>query len=392
MKTQVAIIGAGPSGLLLGQLLHRCGIDNVILERHTPDYVLGRVRAGVLEYGFVDLMREAGVSRRMDAEGLEHDGFTLAFQGRRHRVDMKALTGRSVLVYGQTEVTHDLMDARQASGAPIYYEATDVELHDFLDGKPRVTFHHQGQRHTLECDYIAGCDGFHGVSRKSVPQDRIRNFERVYPFGWLGLLTDTPPVEEELIYVHNPRGFALCSMRSHTRSRYYLQCSLAEHVEDWSDDRFWTELSNRLPEDVAAKLQTGPSFEKSIAPLRSFVAEPMRFGQLFLVGDAAHIVPPTGAKGLNLASSDVYTLYHALRGACLENRPQLLDRYSEICLRRIWKAERFSWWMTSLLHAFEGDPFSERIQRAEQDYYTSTQAGLTTIAENYVGLPYEPVV
>jgi p-hydroxybenzoate 3-monooxygenase len=392
MKTQVAIIGAGPSGLLLGQLLQRCGIDNVILERHTPDYVLSRVRAGVLEYGFVNLMREAGVSARMDAEGLEHDGFTLAFQGRRQRVDMMALTGKSVLVYGQTEVTHDLMDARRASGAPILYEATDVQLHDFLDGKPRVTFMHEGQRKTLDCDYIAGCDGFHGVSRQSAPQDRIRNFERVYPFGWLGLLTDTPPVEDELIYVHNPRGFALCSMRSHTRSRYYLQCSLAEHIEEWSDDRFWSELSARLPEDVAAKLQTGPSFEKSIAPLRSFVAEPMRFGKLFLVGDAAHIVPPTGAKGLNLASSDVYTLYHALRGACLDNRPELLDRYSEICLRRVWKAERFSWWMTSLLHAFDGDAFSQRIQQAEQDYYTSTQAGLTTIAENYVGLPYEPVV
>ncbi|WP_345797727.1 4-hydroxybenzoate 3-monooxygenase [Castellaniella sp. MT123] len=393
MKTQVAIIGAGPSGLLLGQLLHRCGIDNVILERHTPEYVLGRVRAGVLEYGFVDLMREAGVSARMDADGLEHTGFTLAFQGDRHRVDMHGLTGKSVLVYGQTEVTHDLMDARRESGAPIYYEATDVQLHDFLEGdKPRVTFQHEGKQHVLECDYIAGCDGFHGVSRKSAPQDKIHNFERVYPFGWLGLLTETPPVEDELIYVHNPRGFALCSMRSHTRSRYYIQCSLAEHVEDWSDDRFWTELSARLPEDVAGKLQTGPSFEKSIAPLRSFVAEPMRFGRMFLVGDAAHIVPPTGAKGLNLASSDVYTLYHALRGAYHENRPELLDRYSEICLRRIWKAERFSWWMTSLLHTFDEGGFNQRIQKAEQDYYTSTQAGLMTIAENYVGLPYEPVV
>lgn len=393
MKTQVAIIGAGPSGLLLGQLLHRCGIDNVILERHTPDYVLGRVRAGVLEYGFVDLMREAGVSANMDAEGLDHGGFSLAFQGRQERVDMRGLTGKSVLVYGQTEVTRDLMEARRASGAPIYYEATDVALHDFLDGdKPRVSFMHEGQKHLLECDYIAGCDGFHGVSRQSVPTDRIQNFERVYPFGWLGLLTDTPPVEDELLYVHNPRGFALCSMRSHTRSRYYIQCSLADHVDDWSDDRFWTELTARLPEDTAAKLQTGPSFEKSIAPLRSFVAEPMRFGNLFLVGDAAHIVPPTGAKGLNLASSDVYTLYHALRGACLEGRPDLLDRYSEICLRRIWKAERFSWWMTTLLHTFDDDTFSQRIQRAEQDYYTSTQAGLMTIAENYVGLPYEPVV
>jgi p-hydroxybenzoate 3-monooxygenase len=373
-------------------LLHRCGIDNVILERHTPDYVLGRIRAGVLEYGFVDLMREAGVAERMDREGLEHDGFTLAFQGQRHRVDMKSLTGKSVLVYGQTEVTHDLMDARKASGAPIYYEAEDVQLHDFLDGRPRVTFSHHGQQHSIDCDYIAGCDGFHGVSRKSVPKDRIQEFERVYPFGWLGLLSDTPPVEDELIYVHSPRGFALCSMRSHTRSRYYVQCSLAEHVEEWSDDRFWTELAHRLPEDVAAKLVTGPSIEKSIAPLRSFVAEPMRFGKLFLVGDAAHIVPPTGAKGLNLASSDVYTLYHALRGTYQDKRPELLDRYSEICLRRIWKAERFSWWMSMLLHKFDDDAFSQRIQKAEQDYYTSTQAGLTTIAENYVGLPYEPVV
>jgi p-hydroxybenzoate 3-monooxygenase len=392
IKTQVAIIGAGPSGLLLGQLLHRCGIDNVILERHTPDYVLGRIRAGVLEYGFVDLMREAGVAERMDREGLVHDGFTLAFQGRREHVDMKGLTGKSVLVYGQTEVTRDLMDARKASGAPIYYEAEDVQLYDFLDGKPRVTFTHQGQQKTLECAYIAGCDGFHGVSRKSVPKDRIKEFERVYPFGWLGLMSDTPPVEDELIYVHNPRGFALCSMRSHTRSRYYIQCSLAEHVDEWSDDRFWTELSARLPEDVAAKLVTGPSIEKSIAPLRSFVAEPMKFGNLFLVGDAAHIVPPTGAKGLNLASSDVYTLYLALRGACLDGRPELLDRYSEIALRRVWKAERFSWWMSMLLHTFDDDAFSQRIQKAEQDYYTSTRAGLTTIAENYVGLPYEPVV
>ena len=299
--------------------------------------------------------------------------------------------GRLVLV-PQTEVTRDLMDARKANGAPIYYEAEDVQLHDFLDGKPSVTFTHQGQKKTLECDYIAGCDGFHGVSRKSAPKDKIKEFERVYPFGWLGLMSDTPPVEDELIYVHNPRGFALCSMRSHTRSRYYIQCSLAEHVEEWSDDRFWTELSARLPEDVAGKLVTGPSIEKSIAPLRSFVAEPMKFGKLFLVGDAAHIVPPTGAKGLNLASSDVYTLYHALRGACLDGRPDLLDRYSEIALRRVWKAERFSWWMSMLLHTFDDDAFSQRIQKAEQDYYTSTRAGLTTIAENYVGLPYEAVV
>ncbi|HEX7382368.1 MAG TPA: 4-hydroxybenzoate 3-monooxygenase [Nevskiaceae bacterium] len=388
MRTQVAIIGAGPSGLLLGQLLHRCGIDNILLERRTPDYVLGRIRAGVLETGFVDLMREAGVSERMDAEGLVHEGFSLAFQGRRERVDMRALTGHSVLVYGQTEVTRDLMDARRRSGAPIHYEAEDVQIHGFLDGKPRVTYRHHGEAHTIECDYIAGCDGFHGVSRASVPAERIDNFERVYPFGWLGLLSDTPPVEDELIYVHDPRGFALCSMRSRTRSRYYVQCSLAEHVDEWPDERFWTELRARLPPDVAEKLVTGPSIEKSIAPLRSFVCEPMQFGRLFLVGDAAHIVPPTGAKGLNLASSDVYVLYHALRSACLERRPALLERYSELCLRRIWKAERFSWWMSMLLHRFDDDGFTQRIQKAEQDYYTSTKAGLTNIAENYVGLPY----
>lgn len=393
MKTQVAIIGAGPSGLLLGQLLHRQGIDTVILEAKTPEYVLSRIRAGVLEYGFVDLMREAGVSERMDKEGLVHDGFSLAFNDRRERIDMASLTGgHAVLVYGQTDLTEDLMQAREASGAPIIYEAANVQLHDFYTNKPSVTFEHKGEKITLECDYIAGCDGFHGVSRKSAPQDKIRNFERVYPFGWLGLLSDTPPIEEELLYIHNPRGFALCSMRSNTRSRYYLQCSLAEQVEDWSDDRFWTELSARLPVDIADQLVTGPSLEKSIAPLRSFVAEPMKFGRMFLVGDAAHIVPPTGAKGLNLASSDVYTLYHALRGTYHEGRADLLDRYSEICLRRIWKAERFSWWMTMLLHTFDDDPFSQRIQQAEQDYYTSTIAGRTTIAENYVGLPYEPVV
>lgn len=393
MKTQVAIIGAGPSGLLLGQLLHRQGIDTVILEAKTPEYVLSRIRAGVLEYGFVDLMREAGVNERMDKEGLVHEGFSLAFNDRRERIDMAGLTGgHAVMVYGQTDLTEDLMQARQASGAPIIYEAADVQLHDFYTDKPSVTFEHKGEKITLECDYIAGCDGFHGVSRKSAPQDKIRNFERVYPFGWLGLLSDTPPIEEELLYIHNPRGFALCSMRSATRSRYYLQCSLAEQVEDWSDDRFWTELSKRLPADIAGQLITGPSLEKSIAPLRSFVAEPMKFGRMFLVGDAAHIVPPTGAKGLNLASSDVYTLYHALRGTYHDGRADLLDRYSDICLRRIWKAERFSWWMTMLLHTFDDDPFSQRIQKAEQDYYTSTLAGRTTIAENYVGLPYEPVV
>lgn len=393
MKTQVAIIGAGPSGLLLGQLLHRCGIDNIILERRSPEYVLTRIRAGVLEDGFVKLMHEAGVSKHMDAEGIEHDGFSMIFQGeKRVHVDIKGLTGKHVLVYGQTEVTRDLMQARKENSAPIYYEADQVELHDFLDGKPSVSFVHNGEKHTIECDFIAGCDGFHGASRNSIPAEMIKHYDRVYPFGWLGLMADTPPVEDELIYVHNPKGFALCSMRSHTRSRYYVQCSLDEHVDEWSDDRFWNELKSRLPEDVAAKLVTGPSLEKSIAPLRSYVAEPMKYGNLFLVGDAAHIVPPTGAKGLNLASSDVYTLYHVLQGFYKNGRQELLNKYSEICLRRVWKAERFSWWMTRLLHVFDDDEFSKRIQWAEQEYYSSTQASLTTIAENYVGLPYEPVV
>lgn len=392
MKTQVAIIGAGPSGLLLGQLLHLQGIDTVILEARTPEYVLGRIRAGVLEQGFVDLLREAQAGERMDREGHVHEGFTLSFDGRQERIDLKELTGgKTVMVYGQTEVTRDLMEARTASGGVSIYEAANVQLHDFYSDKPRVTFLKNGELIELECDYIAGCDGFHGVSRKSAPKDAIKTFERVYPFGWLGVLSRTPPVSEELIYANHERGFALCSMRSATLSRYYVQCALDENIDDWSDERFWDELKARLPKEVADKLVTGPSIEKSIAPLRSFVTEPMKFGRMFLVGDAAHIVPPTGAKGLNLASSDVSTLYHALRRTYQEGRADLLEKYSDICLRRIWKAERFSWWMTSVLHKFDGDAFSERIQQAELAYYTSTRAGLTTIAENYVGLPYEPL-
>jgi p-hydroxybenzoate 3-monooxygenase len=392
MKTQVAIIGAGPSGLLLGQLLHLQGIDTVILEAKTPDYVLTRIRAGVLEQGFVDLLREAKASERMDREGHVHEGFSLSFSGKMERIDMKSLTGgKTVMVYGQTEVTKDLMEARGATGAVSIYEAENVQPHDFYSDKPRVTFVKDGEAIELECDYIAGCDGFHGVSRKSVPKDKIKTFERVYPFGWLGVLSETPPVADELIYVSHERGFALCSMRSPMLSRYYVQCALDENLDEWSDERFWNELKARLPADVAGKLVTGPSIEKSIAPLRSFVAEPMKFGRLFLVGDAAHIVPPTGAKGLNLASSDVYTLYHAMRKTYHEGRRDLLEKYSDICLRRIWKAERFSWWMTSLLHQFNGDAFSRRIQDAELDYYTSTQAARMTIAENYVGLPYEPI-
>ena len=393
MKTGVAIVGAGPSGLLLGQLLHNAGIPNVIIERQTPDYVLGRIRAGVLEQGMVDLLREAGVAERMDREGQVHEGVELALSGRRIRVDLKALTGGdTVMVYGQTEVTRDLMAAREAGGATSFYDVPDVELHGLKGEKPWVSFTLNGETVRLDCDHIAGCDGFHGVSRKSIPTHALSEFERVYPFGWLGLLADTPPAADELIYASHDRGFALCSMRSPTRSRYYVQVGLEEKLEDWSDERFWDELKSRIPEDVAARLITGPSLEKSIAPLRSFVVEPMQYGHLFLVGDAAHIVPPTGAKGLNLAASDVSTLYRILLKVYREGRTDLLERYSPICLRRVWKAERFSWWMTSLLHRFpDTDAFGLRIQQSEQDYFTSTPVGLTTIAENYVGLPYEPI-
>jgi len=393
MKTQVAIIGAGPSGLLLGQLLHNAGISNIVLERQSPDYVLGRIRAGVLEQGMVDLLRKAGVSQRMDAEGLPHSGVELALNGRRVHIDLAGLTGgKSVMIYGQTEVTRDLMAARQAVGAQTVYQATDVQLHDMKGDKPWVTFIKDGETCRLDCDYIAGCDGYHGIARQSIPAGVLQTFERVYPFGWLGILADTPPVNEELVYATHERGFALCSMRSPTRTRYYVQVDAEEKVEDWSDERFWSELKARLPADLAERLVTGPSIEKSIAPLRSFVVEPMQYGKLFLVGDAAHIVPPTGAKGLNLAASDVSTLFDIFCKVYQQGRTDLLERYSAICLRRVWKAERFSWWMTSMLHRFpDADPFSQRIQQTELDYFVSSAAGRTTIAENYVGLPYEAV-
>lgn len=393
MKTKVAIIGSGPSGLLLGQLLQRAGIDNVIVERKDPDYILSRIRAGVLEQGMTDLLREAGVSERMDAEGLIHDGFELAFAGRCERIDLKSLAdGRTVMVYGQTEVTRDLMAARAATGAMTIYDAADVKAHDLKSDSPFLTFVKDGESVRLDCDYIAGCDGFHGVSRQSIPADALKVFERVYPFGWLGVLADTPPVNEELVYANHPRGFALCSMRSAIRTRYYVQVSADEKVEDWSDERFWDELKSRLPEHLAERLVTGPSIEKSIAPLRSFVVEPMQYGRLFLLGDAAHIVPPTGAKGLNLAASDVSTLYRILLKVYREGRTDLLEKYSQICLRRVWKAERFSWWMTSVLHNFpDTDAFSQRIQQTELDYYVGSESGRRTIAENYVGLPYEAV-
>lgn len=391
MKTQVAIIGAGPSGLLLSQLLHRQGIDTVVLERQTREYVLGRIRAGVLEQGMVDMMREAGVAERMDQEGLIHDGFDIVFDGERHRIDLKGLTGGdTVMVYGQTEVTRDLFDARDAMGGSIITEADQVTPHDVDSDAPYVTYVKDGQEQRIDCDYIAGCDGFHGVSRKTIPADVLREYERVYPFGWLGLLSDTPPVSDELVYVNSERGFALCSMRSPTRSRYYIQCTLAEKVEEWSDERFWEELKRRLPQDLADKLVTGPSIEKSIAPLRSFVSEPMRYGKLFLAGDAAHIVPPTGAKGLNLAASDIYFLSRGLIDFYKNGDQGGLDSYSEKALRRIWKAERFSWSMTMLLHRFPDDtPFDQRVQRAELQYLFDSKAAQTAIAENYVGLPFE---
>ena len=393
LKTQVAIIGAGPSGLLLGQLLHNAGIETLILERQTPDYVQGRIRAGVLEQGMVDLLRQAGVSARMDAEGLVHEGFELALNGQLTYIDLKTLTGgKTVMIYGQTEVTRDLMAARAAAGANTLYEASDVQPHDLKSEQPWLTFEHEGQAYRLECDYIAGCDGFHGVARQSIPAQALKVFERIYPFGWLGVLADTPPVHAELVYAKHARGFALCSMRSPTRSRYYLQVPVEEKLEDWADERFWDELKSRLPGSLAEQLVTGPSIEKSIAPLRSFVVEPMQYGRLFLLGDAAHIVPPTGAKGLNLAASDVSTLFRILLKVYREGRLDLLEKYSAICLRRVWKAERFSWWMTSMLHQFpQADAFSQRIAESELDYFIHSQAGRKTIAENYVGLPYEPI-
>ena len=389
IRTQVAIVGAGPAGLLLGQLLHKAGIDAVIVERQSPDYVLGRIRAGVLEQVTMDLLDEAGVGARMHRDGLVHGGFDLLFAGQRHRVDLAALTGgQNVMVYGQTEVTRDLMDARAQAGLPTYYEAQDVQVLDFDTEHPRVWFQKDGQSHEVACDFIAGCDGFHGVCRASVPRRAITEFEKVYPFGWLGLLSDTPPVHHELIYVSSERGFALCSQRSATRSRYYLQVPLSDSLDQWSDDAFWAELRLRLDVQARADLVTGASIEKSIAPLRSFVTEPMRFGRLFLAGDAAHIVPPTGAKGLNLAASDVKYLSQALQDFYLEHSQAGIAAYSAQCLRRIWKAERFSWWFTTLMHQFPTDTaIDARLKQAELDYLMHSQAGLRSIAENYVGLP-----
>jgi len=388
MRTQVAIIGAGPAGLLLGRLLERAGIDAVILERRSADHVLGRIRAGVLEQHSVDVLSAAGVGDRLAREGLVHHGAELVFDGDHLRIDFQALIGRSVVVYGQTEVTRDLMAARAASGGVTVYEAEEVAIHDFDGDRPRVTWRAEGRNHELVCDVIAGCDGFHGVCRASVPARAIDTFERVYPFGWLGVLVDRPPGAPELIYAHHERGFALCSMRSPHRSRYYLQCGVDERVTDWPDARFYDELRRRLSPETAERLQTGPSIEKSIAPLRSFVAEPLRFGRLFLAGDAGHIVPPTGAKGLNLAIADVALLAEALIEFFRDGSRAGVDAYSRRALARIWKAERFSWWMTGLLHVFtDTGPFGRRIQRAEFDYLGSSLHAQRSLAENYTGLP-----
>lgn len=390
MRTKVAIVGAGPAGLLLGQLLQGAGIDNVIVERSSAAHVLSRIRAGVLEQGTVALLDAVGCGTRLHQEGLRHDGIEIAFGGVRHRIDLERHSGgKWVTVYGQTEVTHDLMDARAAAGGVTLYEAAGVEPRDFDGDHPYLTFQTHGAEQRLDCDYIVGCDGHHGVCRQSLPATALRTYERIYPFGWLGILADVPPASRELIYAHHQRGFALCSMRSPTRSRYYVQADIGVDAEHWTDDMFWDELRRRLPADAAEQVVTGPSIEKSLAQIRSFVAEPLRHGRLFLCGDAAHIVPPTGAKGLNLAASDVHYLFEGLRDVYAERTTAALDAYSERALARVWKAERFSWWMTSTLHIFaDSDRFGERLQLAELAYVVSSAAAAGALAENYVGLEF----
>lgn len=391
LNTKVAIIGSGPAGLLLGQLLYKAGIDHILIEQRSAEYVASRIRAGILEQVSVDLLAEAGVDAQLREKGLPHNGIEILTNGEKHRVDLTQLTGgKQVTVYGQTEVTKDLMQARTEAQLTSFYEASNVQVHEFYGEQPSVTFEHEGRQVTVQCDFIAGCDGYHGVCRASVPEDKIKTFEKVYPFGWLGVLADVPPIADELIYVQSERGFALCSMRSNTRSRYYLQVPLTDKVENWSDEQFWEELKNRLDPESREKLITGPSIEKSIAPLRSFVTEPMRFGKLFLAGDAAHIVPPTGAKGLNLAASDIAFLSKALIEYYANGSEAGIDSYSENCLKRVWKAERFSWWMTHLLHRFETETeFEHKIKQAELSYILGSEAGQTTLAENYVGLPLQ---
>lgn len=389
MKTQVAIIGGGPSGLLLSQLLHRCGIDSVVLERKTKDYVLGRIRAGVLEQGLVQLLEEAGCADRLHAEGHVHAGTLISYGDQIFRVDFTEHTGTPVIVYGQTEVTRDLYAAREAAGGRIEFNVDAVAIHGADTDAPFVTYTVQGQERRIDCDFIAGCDGFHGVSRQAIPLDVRKEYEKVYPFGWLGILSETPPVNHELIYANSPRGFALCSMRNDNLSRYYIQCSLSDKPEDWTDEAFWQELKRRIPSEQAERLVTGPSIEKSIAPLRSFVTEPMRWGRLFLCGDAAHIVPPTGAKGLNTAASDVHYLYTGLREFYETGSSDGIDSYSQKALARVWKAERFSWWFSSLMHRYpDQSEFDLKMQVADLEFLRSNKAAQKAMAENYVGLPY----
>ncbi|MEL6735812.1 MAG: 4-hydroxybenzoate 3-monooxygenase [Pseudomonadota bacterium] len=388
-KTQVCIIGGGPSGLLLAQLLHTRGIESIVLERKTRDYVLSRIRAGVLEQGLLDLMKEAGIDQRLRREGYPHEGTLISYGDEMFRVDFKEHTGTPVMVYGQTEITRDLYDAREASGGATEFNAEDVRIHDSKSDQPTVTFTVDGETRHITCDFVAGCDGFHGVSRKTIPEDVRTEYEKVYPFGWLGILSETPPLNHELIYANSPRGFALCSMRNENLSRYYIQCSAHDKVENWSDADFWAELKRRIPADQVDNLVTGPSIEKSIAPLRSFVTEPMQWGNLFLCGDAAHIVPPTGAKGLNTAASDVHYLYSGLRQFYETGGREGIDSYSERALARVWKAERFSWWFTSLMHRFpDQSAFDFKMQVAELEFLRGNSAAQKAMAENYVGLPY----
>ena len=389
LRTKVCIIGGGPSGLLLSQLLHLAGIDNIVLERQSRDYVLARIRAGVLEQGFTKLMRAAQCGERMDREGEIHHGFHVAHGGRLDRIDLQRFADSHVTVYGQTEVTRDLYDARDRMQGTVIHLAQDVKPHDLDSDRPHVTWRHGDEPHRVDCDFVVGADGFHGVSRKSIPSSVLVEYEKVYPFGWLGVLSRTKPVASELIYARHERGFALCSLRSQVLSRYYVQVPLTDKAEDWSDDAFWAELKRRLPDGVAARLETGPSIEKSIAPLRSFVAEPMRYGRLFLVGDAAHIVPPTGAKGLNSAASDVHYLYEALVAHHKRGDSSGLDGYSAKALARVWKAQRFSWWMTTMLHTFpDSIEYDQKLQQTELAYLFSSDAAQRSLAENYVGLPY----
>ncbi|MEM7117438.1 MAG: 4-hydroxybenzoate 3-monooxygenase [Chloroflexota bacterium] len=388
MRTQVGIIGSGPAGLLLARILHLQGIETVIFERQSREYVESRIRAGVLENGTVEMLRAIGANERMDKLGIPHDGFALAFDGRLARIDMAKQTGYGVMIWGQTEMTRDLIRLHLADGGTIKFSTPALAVEETYSDAPRIIYEENGERKTLTCDFVMGCDGYHGVSRKTIPADKLTTYEKIYPFGWLGILSDVPPVDHELIYANHERGFALCSMRSETRSRYYIQCELDEHVDNWSDDAFWDELRRRLPPDAAERMITGPRLEMSIAPLRSFVAEPMRYGNMFLAGDAAHIVPPTGAKGLNLAASDIHYLSTALLAFYQEKRRDLLDSYSDTALKRVWKAIRFSWWFTSLMHRFGDDPINYRLQVAELDYLAGSEAARTSMAENYIGLPF----